>query len=409
MKLADKIKGLTGDFLYSVLGLVCMNGVIQLLLYPYFNRQMGADRFGVVLTLLSIVSIMGSTFGVAANYSRMVSRTKGQDANGDYNIFLLSVAVLSAAVSAVGLLWLGQGGILYSASYYLLMVVTVLRYYADVQFRLTVNFKRFFIYYLLISAGYAAGVALYPVTGSWTAAMLAGEALAVAYVIWKGNIFSRPLFEQSPYFKANMKSVVLLSATELIAALVLNADRLMLQMFAGGMAVTVFYAATLIGKMISLISMPLNGVIMGHLGRYKGKLPPRVFLGICGGSLAAGALLNAACVGVSYIFIKVMYADIYEQVIPYLWLANAGQVFYFLSNTLTVILLRFTDEKFQLYINIIYLAAFLTLAVPMTFYWKLWGMAWALLLVNLLKIIVIAAFGKVQLGKSGWQKEEEQA
>lgn len=48
----------------------------------------------------------------------------------------------------------------------------------------------------------------------------------------------------------------------------------------------------------------------------------------------------------------------FELVKPYLWCANLGQVFYFIANTLTVILLRFTEEKYQLVINILFLIVF---------------------------------------------------
>ena len=44
-----------------------------------------------------------------------------------------------------------------------------------------------------------------------------------------------------------MKSVLILSGTELIAAVILNADRIILQAVDGGPSVTVFFAATLIG------------------------------------------------------------------------------------------------------------------------------------------------------------------
>lgn len=397
MTIPGRIKGITGDFLYSMMGLVVMNGVIQLLLYPFLNRELGAEQFGSVLSLLSIVAIMGATFGTAANYSRMVSHTKGVEVRGDYNLFLAMVGGISLVVSAAGLLWLGMAGWYTFFGYYLLMGITVLRYYADVEFRLNLNYKRFFIYYLLISVGYVAGVVLFPLTKSWILTMLIGELLAVLYVIFRGRIFTAPLFQRSPNFKANMKSMVILSGTELIATLILNADRLLLQVFAGGVAVTVFYTATLIGKIISLISMPLNGVIMGHLANYKGRFSSAAFLKLCSGGVVLGLLMNAACVGVSYVFVKLMYADIFELVKPYFWLANLGQVFYFISNTLTVILLRFTEEKYQLYINLFYLAAFALLAIPMTAVWALWGMAWALVIVNLLKIAAIMAVGKMKL------------
>lgn len=401
MKFLEKIKGITGDLLYSILGLVTMNGVIQLVLYPQLNRYMGEERFGTVLTLISIVAIMGSTFGTGANYSRMVTNKKGTDSNGDYNLFLLMIAGLCAIVSAIGLIWLSDFTPVLFAGYFILMVMTVLRYYADVEFRLNLNYKRFFIFYLLISVGYVIGVLIYPLTDSWVLAMILGEGLAVGFVAVTGGIFKRPLFAKSDYFGRNMKSIMIMSGTDLIGALVLNSDRILLQSFAGGVAVTVFYAATLIGKMVSLISTPLNGVIIGHLNRYEGGLNYKTFGKICGASVILGAALDVVCVGVSYVFVKMMYPDIFEQVVPYLWLANAGQIFYFISNTLTVILLRFTDEKYQLYINVIYLVVFLALAIPMTYQWQLMGMAVALLIINLAKILVIGAVGWVQLKREG--------
>ena len=67
MKIPDKLKGITGDFMYSMMGLIVMNGVIQLALYPFLSKQLGTDEFGVVLTLISLISIMGSTSAMALN------------------------------------------------------------------------------------------------------------------------------------------------------------------------------------------------------------------------------------------------------------------------------------------------------------------------------------------------------
>lgn len=393
MKIPDKLKGITGDFMYSMMGLVVMNGVIQLALYPFLNKQLGTDEFGVVLTLISLIAIMGSTFGTAANYSRMVTRMKGQDSNGDYNIFLLLIAILSVVVSICGLMWLHRFSVLAEVGYLILMVVTVLRYYSDVEFRLNLNYKRFFIFYLLISVGYLAGIGLFFITHSWIIVMLCGECLAVGFVIVTGSIYKGELFKRSEYFKENMRSLIILSGTELIAAVILNADRLILQAIDGGTSVTIFYAATLIGKMVSLISTPLNGVIIGYLTKYEGGMKKSSFVKLCLGSIVGSFVINVFCFGVSFIFVRIMYADIFELVRPYLWFANLGQVFYFIANTLTVILLRFTDEKYQLVINILFLIVFVVLAIPMTFVFRLWGMAIALVAVNLIKILIIMFVG----------------
>ena len=396
-KVASKLKGITGDFMYSMLGLVVMNGVIQLVLYPFLSKQLGADEFGVVLTLISIVSIMGSTFGTAANYSRMVTHMKKQDSNSDYNIFLLGVAVVSVAVSVFGLVWLKKFSVWAEVGYLLLMIFTVLRYYSDVEFRLNLNYKRFFIFYLLISVGYLIGIGTFYVLHSWMVTMLIGECMAVLYVVFTGSIYKGAVFKRTEHFAANMKSVLILSGTELIAAVILNADRIILQAVDGGTSVTVFYAATLIGKMVSLISMPLNGVIIGHLSKYNGKLKKSTFTKICLGSVVAGFIINVACVGVSYVFVAIMYKEIFSMVKPYLWLANLGQVFYFIANTLIVILLRFTDEKYQLVISIVFMISFIVLAIPMTIAMGLWGMAISLVIVNLLKILMIMLVGNLKI------------
>lgn len=396
-KVALKLKGITGDFMYSMLGLVVMNGVIQLVLYPFLSRQLGADEFGVVLTLISIVSIMGSTFGTAANYSRMVTHMKKQDSNSDYNIFLFGVAVVSVAVSIFGLVWLKKFSVWAEIGYLLLMIFTVLRYYSDVEFRLNLNYKRFFVFYLLISIGYLIGIGTFYILHSWMITMLIGECMAVLYVVFTGSIYKGAVFKRTEHFAANMKSVLILSGTELIAAVILNADRIILQAVDGGTSVTVFYAATLIGKMVSLISMPLNGVIIGHLSKYNGKLKKRTFTKICLGSVVAGFIINVVCVGVSYVFVAIMYKEIFSMVKPYLWLANLGQVFYFIANTLIVILLRFTDEKYQLIISIVFMVSFIVIAIPMTMAMGLWGMAISLVIVNLLKILMIMLVGNLKI------------
>jgi alcohol dehydrogenase class IV len=62
-----KLLGKLGtDFLLSVSAVVLFNGVIQFVLNPYLSEQMGAEKFGTVIYLLAIISVMGA-FGTAAH------------------------------------------------------------------------------------------------------------------------------------------------------------------------------------------------------------------------------------------------------------------------------------------------------------------------------------------------------
>ncbi len=393
MKIFERLKGVSNALLYSIIGIVVMNGVLQFVVYPYLNIKLGPERFGTVLTLLSVVAIVSVSLGTGANYSRMLAYTRKEDSNGDYNRFLLYACLFSIAVSLGVAKWAVADGWSTVVGYCFLMAFSIVRYYADVEFRLRLNYKRYCIYYILIALGCLLGILIYPLSNSWALTILLGELAAVIFVKVVGNIFTGDL-TRSVYHSVNMKSWLQMAITQFVTISVLHMDRIMLQALCGGTSVTVFYAATLVGKMVALVSTPLNSVLIGYLSKYEGKFSGKTLWKICWCSIPLGLLINVVCTGGAYIFVRWMYGDIFEMVRPYLWLASAGQVFYFIAGTLMVVIMRFAGEKYQVYISVSYMILFLVLAIPMTMKWEIRGMAWALLIGNLLQIFLIAVVGR---------------
>ena len=76
-----------------------------------------------------------------------------------------------------------------AAGVFLMFMLTVFRYYGDVEYRLNLSYQRYFIYYFLIGIGYLAGFGIYRLTGQWVWIYLIGEAAALALVGVTGNIF----------------------------------------------------------------------------------------------------------------------------------------------------------------------------------------------------------------------------
>ena len=156
-----KIFNIATDLIFSIAGLMLMNGMLQLLINPMLKKWMGTEAFGDYQSVFAVVSIMGTTFGVAANYSRMVRARNKKDTNGDYNIFLTIIAVLCVAVAAGTLIVYNSFNAAHFILLTVLMVATVLRYYGDVNYRMKLNYKGFFIYYAVITAGYCIGLLLF--------------------------------------------------------------------------------------------------------------------------------------------------------------------------------------------------------------------------------------------------------
>lgn len=402
MAMLKKLLGKLGtDFVLSVSAVVLFNGVIQFVLYPYLTEQMGAEKFGVVIYLLAIISVVGA-FGLAANYSRMVVSAKREYTNGDYNRYFVVVAGITLVVSAVGLVALDSFSPLYFVGYAALMFLTILRYYGDVEYRLKCNFKGYFVYYLLISVGYVIGVLTYRFTGSWIVAMLTGEALAILFVGLRGSIFKPPFLKKSPNYKENTKSIWALVAANLVQTIILNADRILVMLFVGSYDVTVFYVATLIGKIVALVTVPLEGIVISYLNKYEDKISYKLFFAFAGGLLALVAVMIGASTIASHIMIPIMYpAEVYEAASPYFIVANAGQVLFFASTVLMPFVLKISGENSQLVMNLIYIGVFAAVVIPCIAVWGLWGLAWSVAGVNLLRVVLVSIYGLKKLRDRG--------
>ena len=400
-KLSKKniIKSASKDFIFSVLALVIYNGVLQLLIYPGLESRVGADAFGTVLYLISAVSIMGAGFGTAASYSRMVAKKDRTQANGDYNLFLLMVSAISIVVSFVSLIALGNLELSLYLQVLILMIVTVFRYYADVEYRMNIRFKDYFIFFGVVSLGYVIGLFIYPISQSWAMTLLLGELAGLVYTYVRGSIFRSPYAAFSDSFKENMKSLWYISASNLLAALILHSDRILLRLVVGAREVTVFYAASLIGKIVAMLTTPLNGVIISYLTNYKIELNKKKFV-IASSALLVLTVIGAfACTLVSYIFVKIMYPDIFEEAIKYFFVANLGQILYFISGSLMVIIMSFSKEKMQFVINLCYGISFCIIVIPMAMTMGLSGIAYGLVIVNLIRFLFTGFIGVKRLSK----------
>ncbi len=399
------LKSLANDLIYSIAGLIAMNGVMQFFVAPYMSEHLSKVDGDTFLFFMALIGLMGSSFGSGTNYARMVISTKRESTNGDYDWFLLFAAAISLIVTFVGMKMRSLTNPLLFLGISLVMVMSVLRYYSDVEFRLSLHYRKFCLFYVLIAVGYALGLLLFPLHRSWIWVILLGETAAVLYVAIRGTIYRGQLFAVSSFKKQNWSVMGALTLSYLLSDFVAYADRILIPFFGDAGDSYVFYAATVVGKIMALMTTPLNGVIVGHLAKYKGKITVRLFLGILAGGLAFIGVMTGATLLASHVFVYLWYPGVYDQAKGLLPIANASQVFFFASNTMMVVVLRFAPERYQLYLGVAYAILFFALVVPAVILWGLWGMAGGLLLINGLKFCMISGMGLYHLKRKRYTEE----
>ncbi|MBE6668089.1 MAG: hypothetical protein E7607_07270 [Ruminococcaceae bacterium] len=413
--MGEKIKALMNkenrkkllNLMYSILAAGIFNLVIQIIVYPDFNRVLGDSANGVALAIISMLAITAGTCGYAVNCSRILGVEKGYTKSSDYNIILLGMGIICSVIGVVYIYFRGYTSPLSLVLYILLMFATMLRYYSEVEFKINTNFFRYMIYYILISVGYVAGLFIFRKTGQWMVPLIIGESLAVLFVVIFGKIYRPPFIKPTKAFLPIFSSIGLIFLSALIDNVTLHADRILLLSITGnGTFVSIYYAASLMGKVVSMLTLPINAILISYLVRYNGGLTKKLWLAIIAGASAFGILGFAGCAVLSPFVIKILYTDLLAAARPFLIPAILGQVFYFVSGMLMMVLLRFKGEKKQLIFNAAYAVIFFSSVAVGTVIGGLTGFVYGILIANAVRFAAAVVWGFMKNSKCKVQNAE---
>lgn len=402
MKVKEQGKKMIGNTAYTMGGALLMNGVLQLMIYPLLNRFMGSHQLGVLLYIMGLVAILCPSVGQALNTSRLVVRRTYDVVNGDYNclLFLFGGIGTAAALTIAGKSLNTPWEVVLTA---LLLMTTIFRYYGDVEYRLNLNYQRYFCYYAVLSVGYILGFGLYLLTDNWFLIFLAGEVLALAYLAVTGNVF-RLFLRTGEHFRAAFQRGGFLVFSYLITNLTLNIDRLVLKTLISDLAVTQYYVTSLIGKTMVLLIAPVNTIIISYLTKRKENLNRKQFLLFVGtGAGVTLVFFLFAQIGTP-LFVWLFYRDLYESVKHMVTIVNLTQILGLFSAYLFIVVLTFTEEKWQLILQVAHLVIMTVLVLLSAGNHGIMGFAKAVLIANVIRVLAVIVLGLLKVDK---EQEED--
>ena len=390
-------KKIAGNTVYTIGAGLLMNGVLQVIVYPLLNRVMGSEPLGNLLFIMGLAAIVTPSIGQALNTSRLVVRRTENVSNGDYNVLLLVYGAIGAMIALI----IGRNsieGVLGAVAVCVLILLMVFRYYGDVEFRLNLNYRNYFIYYAVMTAGYLLGFGLFFLTGNWYLIFITGEALAILYIVLTGTIF-RDFLRVSGAFRAAAMRGTFLLMSYIVTNLTLNIDRLMLKMLVDNLAVTQYYVVSLIGKTMVLLVAPINTIIISYLTKRKENLNRKQYMMFVGAGLGVSLVFFLGAEIVTPIFLKLLYPDLYDSVRGVITIVNASQILGLLSAYIFIVVLTFTEEKWQMILQVVHLAVILALVYAMTPQGGLHGFSVAVFMANGIRVLLIILFGLVRSGR----------
>ena len=241
--------------------------------------------------------------------------------------------------------------------------------YYSVGFRIQLNFKRILVQKILLSIGYFVGYQLFLQTNQWLLIYIVGYSIDLLY------IFSHTLLLKEPWKKTDLLRKTLekeffLVVSSLIGGLATYIDRLIIYPIYGGVITSTYYAATLLGKGISLATFPIAGVLLSYFSKKKVISHSTIkYMTIFG--WAAGAGGYGVCLLLSRPVLTYLYPNIVDEALLYVPVTLLSALIGVQNNIISPVVLKYCSTQWQIGISVISVLSYLIV----TFYFlKLWGL-----------------------------------
>lgn len=385
MKFKKKDIKIAKDLLFTISSNLVMQVALHLIIYPLITRFYGEDTTGDILYFIGIVYIIPQAVGTSLNNVRLTTRKIKDTSNGDYAGILVGMSVLTGAICfSIG--YISSDKPVFSILFAFFSIIYAMRMYAQVEFRLKMDFRGYFIYYTIISTGYLIGFLFYVLTKIWIIIFLTGELMAIGYSLWKGNIFkAEPPTGQTRFL---YRTIIMMLLSIFIRDGIIQFDKVILRVMISAESVTYYNALSLIGKSAQMLINPINTLILTYLSAKDSKLGRTFFKKFVLCCFGVGGILLLFCQIGTPVYIRLFYYKFYEKVISYGFLVNSGLILGFISMFFTALILSQGKTKLYMTIQIIWGLCYL---IPVYFFVKSYGiigLAWITLIANCIKLFV---------------------
>ena len=364
--------------------------VLQFIVYPLVAKAIDAESYGLMITVYSVWSIVSNTIGNAFNNVRLLNNNtyKEKAIEGDFNILLLVWNAVNCIVVAVVLIIITDKIAILSLILDLFIAILFLaKAYLEVSFRIQLNYRNILICNIIQASGFVIGGWLTIKTGTWQWIFLFGYLQSVLFCCFKTTLLKEKRIKTELFSKISRECIALIAAT-VLASMMSYADKLVLYPLMGGFAVSIYYTATLLGKVVSMLTGPINSVILSYISRWD--------------STKKNVLNNVLAVGVFVVIVgyfitlfasepvlRLLYPQWVNEVMKYVPVTTVTVMLAALNAFVCPFVLKFCDVRWQIAINTTGLLTYFVFALLLWNQFGLYGFCFGSILGELSRLFIM--------------------
>ncbi|KYH13848.1 polysaccharide biosynthesis protein [Staphylococcus kloosii] len=389
------VKMFINDSIKTLLSTTFLMIIIQFIVFPYFSSEYTSKLFGEILTIYSIFSISSVVIGNTLNNLRLLDSNiyKNKEFGIDYlKLLLLSISLTILITTTIFII-----NFKYNVSELIILniiiVIMILKNYLQVYLRLELLFNK--LLKMSIIQGLVLIILVYvlKVSMSWWVIILIGEFAGILYLLnqFVNNGYS---FNKS---HINFKNLNLkfwqLSSVNFVNNLIIYFDRFLIFSVLGGSVVTISFVATFVGKILSGIVSPINGVILTYISARTESNNVKLYKYAIFSSLIVALITLLLVLPISKYVVVQLYDIKYSAISRYLIIGNLSVITLIMGNILFPMNIKYTPIKYQTIVQTVYFILYFLLCIPFTLAWGLMGFFIAVTSTNIIRYFLMVYTG----------------
>lgn len=392
-----RIKRIIYDIFLNSFSNFMLIGVLQLLIFPYFNSIFDINYFGEITALYGLNSILLVFLGDSINNLKILYQNNHKD---DFYQLSKIVVVITIILSCVIFkLYSSESSFIDLLIFALATSMGVYRLYLGAEFRIKLNFKKILFSNFFVLIGYSMGFVIFYFTHIWSLIFLVGEILGIIYLSLKREqLIIRRELNNFPDNKL-VKDYIRLSLTYGINGVGNYLDRLLIIPILGAASMSIFYSASVFAKIITMILGQINTVLLSYIMKDTQNFNKKKILKSEFYLLLIMFILAYPLVLISNIFVKILYPELFFEAIKIIPMITIGVLFYSVSNFTKIIILKYYNLNIQLNIQLAYTILYFILAIYLSNQFGVLGFSYAYCFMGICSFILyfcVILFAKVK-------------
>ncbi|MEB7657771.1 hypothetical protein NGB24_07860 [Mammaliicoccus vitulinus] len=380
------MKKFISDSILNIIATLLVTISLQLIVLPITSDYETNLEFGNIISILAILNSISSLIGSSLNNLRLINNDFYKENKGDFG-YILTVSIIIGSI-LFSLILFSMVDYIDHIIYLAVLILMSLRIYLIVYFRINLSFLNILKHSFMLSLGYGIGTLIYFEFQIFPLILLIGEFFSILYLYFKLNmkVF---LFEKTSNFRNLKKEYLNLSFSNIANVISMYLDRYLVLVMLGAQYVGYYFVASVLGKLMATVSIPISGVILAYLNSSKVKNHIKLFNKMFLLSIGFGCIVFLSLYIVSPYIINILYSKSWESVKSYYNLANLGVILYLIGTFMNTYCIKFLKMNRQIVIQYCYVIVLVLLGVVLMRKNGLQGFINATLIANIVRICII--------------------